>query len=67
MPEDRVTYNVRLKQGGVTKVVSYGVDGNEIDMSGSLIAKGELLVEIEAVADAGNSIVTRVAKYNITA
>ncbi|WP_134678010.1 hypothetical protein [Ectopseudomonas khazarica] len=67
VPEDGVTYNVRLKQGGITKAVSYGVDGNEIDMSGSLIPKGELLVEIEAVADAGNSIVTDVAKFNITA
>lgn len=67
VPEAGVTYNVRLKQDGVTKAVSYGVAGNEIDMSGSLIVQGELLVEIEAVADAGNSIVTRVAKYNITA
>ncbi|NMY14293.1 hypothetical protein HBN74_01800 [Pseudomonas sp. WS 5019] len=58
---------MRLKQSGITKAVSYGVDGNEIDMSGSLIVPGELSVEIEAVKTGGNSIVTRVAKYNITA
>ncbi|MFY1021653.1 hypothetical protein [Ectopseudomonas khazarica] len=46
---------------------SYGVAGNEFDMSGSLIVPGELSVEIEAVKTGGNSIVTRVAKYNITA
>lgn len=53
--------------GRVTKVVSYGVAGNEIHMSGLLIVPVELSVEIEAVKTGGNSIVTRGTQYNITA
>lgn len=61
-----VTYNLWVRQGGVNKVTRYGVLGNEQDIDGTLFVPGEIEVLIEAVADAGNSIVTRVSKFTIT-
>ncbi|HHM5016621.1 TPA: phage tail protein [Pseudomonas aeruginosa] len=61
-----VTYNVYVRQDGVNKVTRYGVLGNEQDIDGTLFLPGEIEVLIEAVADVGNSIVTRSSKFTIT-
>lgn len=61
-----VTYNLWVRHGGVNKVTRYGVLGNEQDFDGTLFVPGEIEVLIEAVADAGNSIVTRSSIFTIT-
>lgn len=61
-----VSYNVLVKQGGSVKVTQYGVTGNQLDVDGTLFEPGELEVLIEAVADAGNSIVTKSLGWIIT-
>lgn len=66
LEQDGVSYNVYVKQDGSNKFIQYGVIGNELSFDGALVDVGEVEVEIEAVADAGNSIVTRVSKFTIT-
>ncbi len=61
-----VSYNVWVKQDGVVKVTQYGVTGNQLDVDGTLLDVGEGEVLIEAVADAGNSIVTKTLSWTIT-
>ncbi|MCO6060395.1 hypothetical protein NG726_27550 [Pseudomonas sp. MOB-449] len=61
-----VSYNITVKQGGAVKVAQFGVTGNEHSFDGSLVETGEVDVEIEAVSDAGSSLVTRVVKFTIT-
>lgn len=61
-----VSYNVWVSQGGVVKVTQYGVTGNQLDIDGALFAPGDIEVLIEAVADAGNSIVTKTLGWTIT-
>lgn len=61
-----VSYNVWVKQGGLVKVMQYGVAGNQLDIDGTLLDVGEVEVLIEAVADAGNSIVKKSLAWAIT-
>lgn len=61
-----VSYNVWVRQGGVVRVTQYGVTGNQLDIDGALFAPGDIEVLIEAVADAGNSIVTKTLSWTIT-
>ncbi|MFV3406443.1 hypothetical protein ACNFIC_21205 [Pseudomonas sp. NY15463] len=61
-----VSYNVFVRQGSVVKVTQYGVTGNQLDIDGTLFTPSELKVLIEAVADAGNSIVTKSRAWIIT-
>lgn len=61
-----VTYNIWVKQGSSVKITQYGVTGNQLDIDGTLFEPGELEVLIEAVADAGNSIVTKTLGWSIT-
>lgn len=61
-----VSYNVWVKQGGAVKVTQYGVVGNQLDINGTLFEPGEIEVLIEAVADDGNSLVTKTVGWTIT-
>lgn len=48
------------------KVTQYGVVGNQLDINGTLFEPGEIEVLIEAVADDGNSLVTKTVGWTIT-
>lgn len=61
-----VSYNVWVKQDGVVKITQYGVTGDQLDVDGTLLDVGEVEVLIEAVADAGNSIVTKTIGWTIS-
>ncbi|MGE8499374.1 MAG: hypothetical protein ACN6O6_17875 [Pseudomonas sp.] len=61
-----ITYNEHVKLGRVTTLTQYGVLGNQLDFAGTLVSSGEVEVRVEAVKTGGKSIVTRVAKYNIS-
>lgn len=61
-----VSYNVWVKQDGVAKVTQYGVTGNQLEIDGTLFDLGEIEVLIEAISDAGNSIVTKSLGWAIT-